>query len=148
MSTTTRLGSVLQVARSRLQSILKNWRFPRILLSILLLGLVQGIIFAAIIPPWWNNDEPGHFEYAWLVANLPTWPKAGQYDQTMRQQMAISMANTRWYQVRGVKPDLSGSTPIPIGVTQTGKPPLYYFIASLPLRVLHQADINLQYYAA
>ncbi|HMD88897.1 MAG TPA: hypothetical protein VKF38_07020 [Anaerolineaceae bacterium] len=148
MPTTTRLGSVLQVARSRLQSILKNWRLPRILLSILLLGLVQGIIFAAIIPPWWHNDEPGHFEYAWLVANLPTWPKAGQYDQTMRQQMAISMANTRWYQVRGVKPDLSGSAPIPIGVTQTGKPPLYYFIASLPLRVLHQADINLQYYAA
>jgi len=126
----------------------ENWRLPRTLLLILLLALVEGTIFAAIIPPWWHNDEPGHFEYAWLVANLPTWPKAGQYDQAMRKQMALSMANTRWYQVRGVKPDLSGSAPIPIGITQTGREPLYYFLASLPLRLMHNSDITLQYYAA
>ena len=148
MSTTTGLRFTLQGAKSRLQSKLKNWRLPRILLWILLLALVQGIIFAAIIPPWWHNDEPGHFEYAWLVANLPSWPKAGQYDQAMRQQMALSMINTRWYQVRGVKPDLSGSAPIPIGVPQTGREPLYYFLASLPLRLMRNTDITLQYYAA
>ena len=127
---------------------LDHRRLPRTLLWILLLGLLQSIIYAAIIPPWWHYDEPGHFEYVWLAANLPTWPKAGQYDQTMRKQMALSALNYRWYQLRGVKPDLSGSTPIPIGVTQTGRPPLYYFFASLPLRLMHNMDITIQYYAA
>ena len=148
MSTVPGLRSVLQDAMSRLRSMLDHCRLPRTLLWILLLGLMQSMIFAAIIPPWWHNDEPGHFEYAWLVANLPAWPKAGQYDQAMRQQMALSMANTRWYQVRGVKPDLSSSAPIPIGVTQTGREPLYYFLASLPLRLMHNTDITIQYYAA
>jgi hypothetical protein len=148
MSTTTSLRSTLQVAKSRLQSTLKDWLPQHILVSILLLGLLQSIIFAVIVPPWWHYDEPGHFEYVWLAANLPTWPKAGQYDQTMRQQMALSALNYRWYQVRGVRPDLSGSALIPIGVTQTGRPPLYYFLASLPLRLMHNTDITIQYYAA
>ena len=148
MSMSANLRSAFQDVKTQFQSTLRDW-FPRhTLLWILLLGLLQSIIFAAIIPPWWHNDEPGHFEYVWLVANLPAWPKAGQYDQAMRQQMALSMANTRWYQVRGVKPDLSGSAPIPIGVTQTGREPLYYFLASLPLRLMHNTDITLQYYAA
>ncbi len=148
MSTVLNLRSDLQGAISRLRSMLDHWRLPRTLLWILLLGLLQSIIFAVIIPPWWHYDEPGHFEYVWLVANLPTWPKAGQYDQSMRRQMALSALNYRWYQLRGVKPDLSGSTPIPIGATQTGREPLYYFLASLPLRLMHNMDILIQYYAA
>ena len=148
MLTVPSLPSGLQGAMSRLRSMLDHWQLPRTLLWILLLGLLHSIIFAAIIPPWWHNDEMGHFEYAWLAANLPTWPKAGQYDQAMRRQMALSALNVRWYQLRGVKPDLSGSTPIPIGVTQTGREPLYYFLASLPLRLMHNMDILIQYYAA
>ena len=107
----------------------------------------QGIIYAAIIPPWWHNDEPGHFEYAWLAANLPAWPKPGQYDQAMRKQMAVSLIKYNWYG-RGMQPDLSGSGAISIGVPQTGDPPGYYFLASLPLRLMHNADITVQYYAA
>ena len=68
--------------------------------------------------------------------------------RAMRRQMALSALNVRWYQLRGVKPDLSGSTPIPIGATQTGREPLYYFLASLPLRLMHNMDILIQYYAA
>ena len=148
MPMSANLRSAFQGVKTWLQYTLRNW-FPRhTLLSILLLGLLQSLIFAAIVPPWWHYDEMGHFEYAWLAANLPTWPKAGQYDQAMRRQMALSALNVRWYQLRGVKLDLSESTPIPIGVTQTGREPLYYFLASLPLRLMHNIDITLQYYAA
>ena len=148
MATITRLRSRLQDAGSKLASSLKDIRLPRTLLWILLLALFQGIIYALIIPAWWHNDEMGHFEYAWLAANRPSWPVAGDYDQDMRRQMALSALDVRWYQVRGVKPNLKGSAPIPIGVSQTGREPLYYFLASLPLRLLHKADITLQYYAA
>src|SRR5208283_5899111 len=85
-------------AKIWLQTTFKNWRPQQALLLILLVGLIQGIIYAAIIPPWWHNDEPGHFEYAWLAANLPAWPKPGEYDQAMRKQMAVSLIKYNWYQ--------------------------------------------------
>ena len=73
---------------------------------ILLLGLLQSIIFAFVIPPWWHYDEPGHFEYAWLAANLPAWPKIRQYDQAMRVEMANSLEQYGWYKARLENPDL------------------------------------------
>ncbi len=147
MPTSTKLRPTFQGFKGWLQSTFKNWRPQHALLLILLVGLIQGIIYAAIIPPWWHNDEPGHFEYAWLAANLPAWPKPGQYDQAMRKQMAVSLIKYNWYG-RGMQPDLSGSGAISIGVPQTGDPPGYYFLASLPLRLMHNADITVQYYAA
>ena len=71
MPMSANLRSAFQGVNTWLQYTLRNW-FPRhTLLSILLLGLLQSMIFAAIIPPWWHYDEMGHFEYAWLAANLP-----------------------------------------------------------------------------
>ncbi len=137
-----------QSINSAITSLRGIWRRQHILISILFLGLLQGIIYAIIIPPWWHYDEPGHFEYAWLVANLPTWPKAGQYNQEMRREVGNSLMKFGWYQIRNFHPDLSGSGPIVIGVPQVGDPPGYYFLASLPLRFLHGADILVQYYAA
>jgi hypothetical protein len=118
------------------------------LVFILLLGLMQSILFALVIPPWWHYDEPGHFEYAWLVANLPAWPEIGQFNQTMRVEMAKSLEQYGWYKARLENPDLSGTQPIPIGVLQVGGEPAYYFLASLPLRLMHQANILIQYFAA
>src|SRR5258708_24142427 len=132
----------------RFLSVVKTWRPNRTLMSILLLALIQAMVFISIIPPWWHYDEPGHFEYAWLVANLPTWPKPDEYDQGMRRQMADSLNKYGWYQIRNYHPDLSGSGPIPIGVSQVHDPPAFYFLASMPLRFLHNADITVQYYAA
>jgi hypothetical protein len=142
------LRSVLHDTKTRLQSMPRNWRPRHTLISILLLGLLQSMIFAVIIPPWWHYDEPGHFEYVWLVANLPAWPKVGQYDQTMRLEMANSMTKVGWYKARLNNPDLSGTAPVPIGVPEVGGEPAYYFLAALPLRLMHNADITLQYYAA
>jgi hypothetical protein len=101
-----------------------------------------------VVPAWWHYDEPGHFEYVWLAAHSPTWPVVGQYDQTMRREMATSMLHYGWYQTRNIKPDLNGSEPIPIGVPQVGDRPGYYFLASLPLRLIPNADMTVQYGAA
>jgi hypothetical protein len=99
----------------------------------------------AAIPPWWHYDEPGHFEYVWLVANRSLLPKAGEYDPSMRIEMAKSMAKYGWYDVRNYHPDLTRGDTIYIGVPQAGNPPGYYWAASVPLWFLKRADITIQY---
>jgi hypothetical protein len=126
----------------------RQWLSGHVLAGILLLGLAVGAACIAIVPPWWHYDEPGHFEYAWLVAHSPTWPKPEQYSQGMRKQMATSMLRYGWYRIRNFRPNINSNAPIPIGVTQTGDQPGYYFLASLPLRLMVNADITAQYFAA
>jgi hypothetical protein len=142
------LKVIIRSIKMRIASGLRDWLPRHLLLSIVLLAFVQGVIYMLIIPPWWHYDEPGHFEYAWLAANRPGWPQIGQYDQTMRRDVAYSLMQFGWYKIRNFHPDLSGSAPISIGVPQVGDVPGYYFLASLPLRFVHHADILVQYYAA
>lgn len=114
----------------------------------MLLAFMVGVICFSVIPPWWHYDEPGHFEYAWLAGHSPTWPVPGQSDNAMRREMAVSMLRYGWYRVRNFKLDLHSSQPIPIGVLQVGDKPGYYFLASLPLRLIPHADITVQYNVA
>lgn len=111
-------------------------------------GLLHGLVYYIIIPPWWHYDEPGHFEYAWLAANRPGWPKDGEFDEAMRREMAKSMLKYGWYSFRNYTPNFSSSQPIWIGATQTGDKPAYYFLISLPLRLIQNADITIQYEVA
>ena len=148
MPTPADLRVAFRDAKTRIQSMLRNWISQRSLVSILLLALLSGLIYYFLIPPWWHYDEPGQFEYAWLAANRPTWPQPGDYDQAMRREMAKSMQSYGWYSIRNYKLDLSSNEPIWIGATQTGGQPGYYFLISLPLRLLYNADILTQYDAA
>ena len=99
-----------------------------------------------LAPPWQHYDEPGNFEYAWLAANYATWPKLGDYDQGMRREVAASMIEHDFY--RGIDgiPNLLSYEPIPIGISQLEDVPVYYFLASLPLRVFRYSDITFQLY--
>ncbi len=126
----------------------EQWLSRHTLAGLLLLGFLVGLACMVVIPPWWHYDEPGHFEYAWLAAHSPAWPQPGQYDQSMRKQMAQSMLRYNWYAIRNYKPNFKSSEPIPIGVTQVGDQPGYYFLASLPLRLMPDADMTVQYFAA
>ncbi len=55
MPMSANVRSAFHGVKTWFQSMLRNW-FPRhTLLSILLLGLLQSMIFAVIIPPWWRN---------------------------------------------------------------------------------------------
>jgi hypothetical protein len=108
------------------------------LYAALILALVNGIIYMIIIPPWQHNDEPNHFEYAWLVANRSGLPKFGDYDFTLHQVIARSMIEHNFFANMGFLPDLnSKDKPAWIGAyDQTKDPPVYYLLASLPLRLL------------
>jgi hypothetical protein len=117
--------------------------------AILLLGLLHGLLYVFLVPPWQHNDEPTHFEYAWLIANHPGLPKPGDYDQSMRREVALSMIDHNFFRGMDFLPDLEAKNePIWIGYSQLNDPPLYYLIVSLPLRLLHSLDITVQLYTA
>ena len=117
----------------------------RTLLIVLLVGLVQGLLYVFLIPPWWHNDEPGHFEFAWQIVHFDHWPQFEEFDEAMRRKVAASMLRSGYYDVINYQPDLASLTPVYIGVApQTTNYPLYYLVASLPLRVLGKADFAVQ----
>ena len=134
-------------------SILKsNWsklaQEHRVLGLILLLSLIVGLVYLFLLPPWQHYDEPGQFEYAWLIANTENFPEVGEYDQSMRRNVAASMVEHNFYR-SGYSPNLLSITkPIRIGIPQVGSSPLYYLFASIPLRFIQSTDIAFQLYTA
>jgi len=124
------------------------WKQYQSLVLLLLLGLAHGLIYVFLVPPWQHYDEPTHFEYVWLVANRPTWPKPGDSDQAMRYKVATSMVASGFYDNLDYRPDLLNPHGyVELGYSQLGSPPIYYLVASLPLRLLRDSDITLQLYA-
>lgn len=118
---------------------------------LLVLGLVNGLLFVFIVPPWQHYDEPNHFEYVWLVAQRGSIPQPGEFDPAMRLAVAESMIAHGFYAPLGFFPDLNAPDgEIWIGqYPQTGDPPLYYLWAALPVRLLqNRADVTTQLYAA
>lgn len=114
---------------------------------ILLAGLIHGLLYVFLLPPWQHYDEPGHFEVAWLIANRPGLPSPGEYDQGMRREAAASMIEHGFFKDLNLQPNLlDQNAPIWIGISQTDNPPLYYWIAALPLRLVRTSDITFQLY--
>lgn len=116
------------------------------MLLALILGLLHGLIYVFLIPPWQHYDEPNHFEYAWLVANRSEWPESGAFDPEMNRMVVESMITHGFYDGMGGVPDLNVD-PVRIGgYAQLDEPPAYYFLVSLPLRFLSGGDITYQLY--
>jgi hypothetical protein len=122
----------------------------RVLLAVLLLGLLHGALYVYLIPPWQHYDEPSHFEYVWLVAQRTGLPQPGDYDPAMSRQVVESMLAQDYFIGMPNRPDLTDpDQPVRIpGYSQLSEPPLYYLLASLPLRFMPAASIDAQLYAA
>ncbi|HEU5103518.1 MAG TPA: hypothetical protein VFU22_31090, partial [Roseiflexaceae bacterium] len=114
---------------------------------ILLIALCQGALYLFLQPPWQHYDEPTHFEYAWLLANRPGFPRMGGEDPAMRRDVLASMIQHGFYR-NGPPPPLLTDGPIEIGVTELLHPPAYYLLVSLPLRLVAHLDITSQLYLA
>lgn len=119
------------------------------LLGVLFLGLLVGLLYVFLIPPWQHYDEPGQFEHAWLLANNPAAVEIGGYDQRMRREVAASMLKHNFFSDLNSSPNLTSQTkPVYIGISQLGDQPLYYWIISIPLRLVHYLDVTHQLYIA
>jgi hypothetical protein len=60
------------------------------------LTLVQGLLYAFVIPPWQAPDETGHFEYAWLVADLGRLPHREDVSPAFEQELLGSLYEWRY----------------------------------------------------
>lgn len=116
---------------------------------VLLFGALIGLIQLTAAPPWQHYDEPGHFEFAWLLANRSGFPQPGDYDQSMRRELAASMIEHNFFSNRNDLPNLlSASEPVWIGISQISDQSVYHTLLSLPLRLFRGSDITLQLYVA
>jgi hypothetical protein len=122
---------------------------PRsILLLVLLLGLVHGLVYVFLMPPWQHYDEYNHFQYVWLIAHQPGLPSPGDDNPQMDRWVLESMAAHGFYRRMATRPDLSDpAAKISLGgYTQLGDPPLYYWLASLPARLFPPDQVDGQLY--
>jgi len=120
----------------------------KIFLAVMLFALLHGLAYVFIVPPWQHYDEPTHFEHAWIIANSNHIPAKGEFDNRIRREIQRSMIETGRFDGLQAAPDSQDpAQPVWIGVSQVGDPPLYYLLASLPLRVLSRAPLLTQLYA-
>jgi len=121
--------------------------FMKKIYIVMIIGIIHGLIYVFIIPPWQHYDEPGHFEYAWLTANRLRLPQVGDYDVNMRLAVGQSLIKSNFFG-DGILPNLTDpSKPIWIGIPQLIDPPLYYVIEAVPFFILKGAPVNVQLYA-
>jgi hypothetical protein len=141
------LGQMIQ-SPSKLATIRVPGVDPRLLL-LLLVGLVHGLVYVFLVPPWQHYDEFNHFQYVWLVAHRSGLPQTGDDDPQMDRWVLTSMVAHGFYRRLGTPPDLSDpSKPVSLGgYSQLTEPPLYYELASLPARLLPPDQVDAQLYA-
>jgi hypothetical protein len=112
-----------------------------ILGAILAIGLVHALLYVYLVPPWQHYDEPNHFEIVWLTAKLGRHPKEEDIDPQLSRSVVQSMVDHGFYSGIGATPDLSPGAIVGItGYRQFDEPPLYYFLASLPLRLFYRGN--------
>lgn len=136
----------MQIEKLIIQVVLSIKKYP--LRAILILGFVHGLIYVFMIPPWWHHEEPGHFEYVWLVANRDRWPQVNDYDNNLRRQIAESMFVSGYENLFNVSPKSLKDNPINIGGIPVDRKPVYYWLASLPLRLIREQSVLVQLYVA
>jgi hypothetical protein len=123
-----------------------NKKEYRYLIIILLITFIHGFLYVFIIPPWQHYDEPNHFEYAWLVANLNRLPELEDKDYQFNREAMESMVRSDFFRGVGYQPQLDDPNALIelFGHSQLSDPPFYYIIVSLPLRVFNYLPIEIQ----
>ncbi len=121
---------------------------PAVLAAAALLGLA----LVVIIPPWQSPDEPTHFEYAKVLAlGDPPWSPRVRPD--LQKEIISSLDRYDYWRLVGVErpvplPRSFRETPfLSAAPGQIGKnPPLYYFLASLVLRIAPARSLEAELY--
>lgn len=116
-----------------------------ILMICLMVGFIHGVIYTFLVLPWQHYDEPNHFEYAWLMAHYPGKPDVTSNDPQLNRQVVQSMIRNGFYDITHLPiPDIHDPNLRMPYYSQKGDPPLYYFVASIPLRFMGDKPIEEQ----
>jgi len=115
------------------------------------LALLHGLLYVWLVPPWQTPDEPAQFQYAALVARLGRTPVASDIDAQLEQQITGSLVRNHFFEyLLGHPPPPQLQTleqaqalffmPSQVG----GDPPLYFWLAALPIKLLSGHSIETQ----
>ncbi|UCC61833.1 MAG: DUF2142 domain-containing protein [Anaerolineae bacterium] len=122
----------------------------RFLSILIVLNLVRGLLYAAIVPLWQAPDEQSHFEYVALIVEQGRLPEEGSISSQLRHEIVAAMAEQNWNRFMSWKLDggdaLPGSMPDIPGPTELGHPSLYYLSSAMVIWPLRQQEISLQLY--
>lgn len=126
----------------------KNERI--IVAGIVLYAVIHGLFYIHIVPPWQHYDEPTHFEHAWMIVDTGRLPEPEVYDWDFRADLVRSMIEHNFYTGELTVPDPDNLTHAPTGLRfpQLDDPPLYYLLASIPIRLTASPDLADQLIAA
>ena len=123
----------------------------RLMVSLaLVIAILHGLIYIFLMPPWQHYDEPNHFEYVWMAATLDRAPEPTDYNPKLSRQVLKSMLAHGFFDHLSYKPVIGPpieKVKIP-GYSQLSEPPLYYWLASIPVRFVQARGVNAQLYAA
>lgn len=125
------------------------------LLVLLALGLVRGVLYLAIVPPWQGPDEPRHVEYARLIADHGRLVTARDLSPALQQAVIRSMAEHdfwrfgfAYYEYDPNQPPRTFEEIWPGDFAhQVHQPPLYYIGAAVAARLAPGDDVLTDLYA-
>lgn len=124
----------------------------------LALALVHGLLYLSLVPPWQAPDETGHFEYAWLIAQLGRLPERDDVSAAFERELLGSLYEWRYGEY--INRPLPKSVParmddLPATIfarrsrtIQQERFSLNYLWAALFIRPVRHHDLVLQLYAA
>lgn len=118
-------------------------RLARAWLLALAFGLALGLGWWQLLPPWTAPDEPGHYLYTRLLADLGRRPLASDLGPAAEAPLVRSLAASGWWgylQRPAPAPLPSRLAADPLlaasGVQATDETPLFYILPALLLRQL------------
>jgi hypothetical protein len=115
--------------------------------------LARGVVYSTIIPPWQAPDEPGHVEYAVLLAEKLWFLQPGDSSPEVQQRILTSMKEFDFWRYlgreepAGIPHSFSQDPSLVLSGTQLGdENPLYYLIPALASRLAGMQGILLYLY--
>lgn len=129
----------------------------RAFVALVVWGVLRGVCYALIIPPWQAPDETGHFEYAWAIAHLGRLPTAQDASPQFERALIRSLYQYRHeaYNPAQVLPDVIPSqiSMLPGHVARArtllwGRFSLSYVFSALMIVPVRDEDLITQLYAA
>nr|MBF6614798.1 DUF2142 domain-containing protein [Chloroflexota bacterium] len=144
----------------------RMWMARWSLVFVLAVGLINGLIYMLVIPPWQGPDEHGHFTYAVLLDKYGLsnervqslqWQEGGRdYNDlvAIKQVIVASMDRNDWTRRHAGDP-APGASAFPAGganlyadfLWETRQPPAYYLLGALAIRAVRAVGIPVDIYS-
>jgi len=126
----------------------------RFWILLLVLALVRGLIYGAVIPPWQAPDEPQHYEHARLIKEHGRSISRADISVEVRNEIISSMQLHRFwfFAPMPVKPQTADDVPAALQAYwdashgELHQPFLYYWLQAQLLKALNMGDATLQLY--